>query len=191
MKLARYKEVKSQIEAAGFSEEIEWAQTVTPPNNAEEFAQEAIYIICNSGMRWTVARKIFDSIMPLIYSGKSAAGAFGHKGKVSAIDHIWENRRDLFDSYCKIYTEAERLEYIAQLPWIGPITKYHLAKNFGVDCAKPDRWLVRLADHFQTDPHTLCARLSSESGDRIATVDLVLWRAAERGILSELGQTEA
>jgi hypothetical protein len=24
------------------------------------------------------------------------------------------------------------------MPWIGKITKYHLAKNYGVDCASPD-----------------------------------------------------
>ncbi|WP_171182274.1 hypothetical protein [Ruegeria sp. HKCCD8929] len=189
MDLARYKDIRVRIEAAGFAEEIQWAETVKPPGNAEEFAREAIYIICNSGMRWTVARKIFDAVMPLVASGQSASGVFGHKGKVAAIDRIWTDRDRLFYWFSRKTTDTERLEYLARLPWIGPITKYHLAKNLGVDCAKPDRWLVRLAEHFQTDPHALCAKLSEESGDRIATVDLVLWRAAERGILAELGQS--
>ncbi len=101
MGLARYKDIRASIVAAGFAEEIRWAETVMPPGNAEEFAREAIYIICNSGMRWTVARKIFDAVMPLVASGQSASGAFGHKGKVAAIDRIWADR-DRFFGACRV-----------------------------------------------------------------------------------------
>ena len=61
-----------------------------------------------------------------------------------------------------------------------PITCWHLAKNYGHDCAKPDRYLTRIAGAEGT--HDLCARLAKETGDRIATVDLVIWRAANLGL---------
>lgn len=60
----------------------------------------------------------------------------------------------------------------------------HLAKNLGCDVVKPDRWLERLAAAEGTTPHLLCNRLAYASGDRIATVDVVLWRACAIGILT-------
>ena len=71
----------------------------------------------------------------------------------------------------------------ASLPWIGDITKYHLAKNLGANVAKPDRWLVRLADAEKTTVDQLCRRLAIATGDRVATVDVVLWRACAVGVL--------
>ena len=68
------------------------------------------------------------------------------------------------------------MAWLQTLPFIVPITVYHLAKNYGFDCAKPDRHLVRIAGAEGT--HELCARLARETGDRIATVDVVIWRAA-------------
>ena len=62
-------------------------------------------------------------------------------------------------------------------------TKYHLAKNCGADVAKPDVHLQRLAEAHGTTVHDLCADLASRTGYRIATIDLVLWRACANGVL--------
>ena len=43
---------------------------------------------------------------------------------------------------------------------------------------KPDRHLVRIAEHYGTDCFTMCQKLSDEIGDRVGTVDYVIWRAA-------------
>ena len=75
------------------------------------------------------------------------------------------------------------LEWLQGLPWIGGITKYHLAKNLGIDCAKPDVHLQRLADREGVTAHVLCERLAKATGYRIATVDLVLWRACATGLI--------
>ena len=68
------------------------------------------------------------------------------------------------------------------LPWIGPITKYHLARNLGIDVAKPDRHLVRLAKRFgyneSTGVQQMCEELAERTRDRIGVVDVVLWRYA-------------
>jgi hypothetical protein len=75
----------------------------------------------------------------------------------------------------------EQLAWLRKLPWIGKITAYHMAKNLGVDCCKPDRHLVRLAQVIDSEPETLCHDLAAATGDRVATVDTVLWRAANLG----------
>jgi hypothetical protein len=74
--------------------------------------------------------------------------------------------------------------FCGTLPWVGPITKYHLAKNFGGNFAKPDVHLQRLADAEGTTPQELCERLGEATGYRASTIDLILWRACADGIIN-------
>jgi hypothetical protein len=49
-----------------------------------------------------------------------------------------------FDSFKKaLYLDP--LGVLQSLPYIGPVTCYHLAKNIGLQVAKPDHHLTRLA----------------------------------------------
>jgi hypothetical protein len=164
---------------AGY-DDAAWAESVGPPTSADEFAREAIYVICNSGMRFTIARGIFERVMPALAAGESARSQFGHPGKAAAIDQIWYNRGVLFAQYL---LAPDKVEFCGGLPWVGETTKYHLAKNFGADVAKPDVHLQRLAEHYGTTPQELCARIASETGYRAATVDVVLWRACAIGLI--------
>lgn len=67
---------------------------------------------------------------------------------------------------------------IEGLPYIGPITKYHLARNLGIDAVKPDRHLTRLAAHFSFDsPLSMCSYLAGMHNERIGVIDLVLFYA--------------
>lgn len=166
----------------GFADgDIEWSENAGPPKDAEDFASEAIFVICNSGMKNTIARRIFDRIMPIIQSGGSAHEGFGHKGKATAIDLIWSTRADLLAGYL---AADDKVEFCGALPWIGGITKFHLAKNFGADVAKPDVHLQRLADHFNTTPQALCERLSVVVGLKARTIDVLLWRACAEGVIN-------
>jgi hypothetical protein len=79
---------------------------------------------------------------------------------------------------------VDKLQFCADLPWIGGITKYHLAKNLGADVAKPDVHLQRLADREGCSVDALCSRLAEETGLRVASVDTVLWRACANGVLN-------
>ncbi|RUU22191.1 hypothetical protein EN883_03655 [Mesorhizobium sp. M7A.F.Ca.AU.002.06.1.1] len=132
-------------------------------------------------MKNTIAVKIFAKVMAAIQGGISAFAVFGHPGKAKAIDLIWRTRDDLLAAYL---SAPDKIEFCASLPWIGGITKYHLAKNFGADVAKPDVHLQRLADREGVTPQQLCERLARDSGYKIATVDVLLWRACANGILN-------
>jgi hypothetical protein len=179
--------IVARLRALGFADhDIEWSENVGPPPTADEFALETIFVICNSGMKNTVARRIYERVRAALLLNGRPGEVFGHQGKVGAIEHVWRHRAQLFAEYL---AAPDKLGYLATLPWIGEITKYHLAKNFGVDCAKPDVHLRRLADLHQTSVHALCADLATQTGWRVATIDLLLWRACAEGVIeSRTGQ---
>jgi hypothetical protein len=174
-------ELVQRLRAAGYADDdIAWAESLTEPTNATDFALEIIFVICNSGMRFTVARGIYDRVRFALLHGGSATTAFGHAGKANAINYVWRLKHSLFGDY---FAAADKLAFIEALPWIGGITKYHVAKNFGLPYAKPDVHLERLARTFDTTPQALCEELAKASGYKVATIDTLLWRAAAIGIL--------
>lgn len=178
---SRYHDLRKAVIAAGYEHEIDWAQNIKPPETAEDFAGEVIWVILCSGMKEQIARIISKRVWAAIKSGKLVKGnVLGKSGKADAIDTIWRDRDTLFSAF---RAANDKIEFGLSLPWIGNITKWHLAKNLGVDCAKPDVHLERVAAHYSTTPSTLCADIASTTGDRIATVDLVIWRACNLGII--------
>lgn len=174
----QYLNLKSALIDRGYASEIDWAADVKPCDNANDFACEAIWVVLNGGMREQVARSIWSRIRPALEAGEPIDGLFGHKLKVRAIKEIWSNRELMFAMYC---TAMDKLEFLNDLPHIGSVTKFHLARNLGLDVCKPDRHLVRIAA--PQSPDELCTRLSMETGDRIGLVDCVIWRAANLGLV--------
>ena len=162
------------------AEDIAWSEGCRLPDNADDFALEAVWVILNSGMKNTVARGIFDRVQPALFEGRPVRDVFGHPGKAAAIETIWRDRAKL---YADFKAADDKLAFCAAIPWIGQITKYHLAKNWGENFAKPDVHLVRVAERSGMDVHDLCAVLAAQSGYRVGTVDLVIWRACATGVM--------
>lgn len=184
LSLADYRNLREQVRLAGYGREYEWAQTVKKPICSNDFLAEYIWVVVNSGMKNQIAEKIMGRIVNAIKTGQDISGVFGHKKKVEAIKYVMENKDRLYREFIfECDTDEKRLEFCGSLPHIGDITKYHLAKNYGTDCAKPDRHLIRIAEKSGESVVELCVRLSKMSGDRVATVDVVLWRAANLGML--------
>jgi hypothetical protein len=178
-----YSAVRSVLMEEGYRDEIEWSQAVLPPASPLALWREYAFVVLNSGMKAQIAQGIWEKVRPQVEGGDSTADVFGHKAKAAVIDEGFERRVPRFLRFHELETDAARLAWCVELPWIGEITKYHLAKNLGVDCAKPDRWLERVAAAAGETVDALCARLGRETGDRIATVDLVIWRACNLGIV--------
>jgi hypothetical protein len=131
-------------------------------------------------MRVTIGAAIADKCISALKEGRSASQVFGHPGKAAAIDTIWADRNELFDGYRRA---SVKLDFLAELPWVGEITKLHLAKNLGASAAKPDVHLLRLANHEGTTPARLCRRLARLTGRSVPAIDTVLWRACAERIL--------
>lgn len=101
---------------------------------------------------------------------------FGHEKKIESILHIADVARRLGpDGLEQCMHDPE--SFLLSLPYIGPVTWRHLAKNLGMPVAKADRHLVRLAKATgRSSVDDLCAEISAWLGEPIPVVDIVLWR---------------
>ena len=181
MKLETYLDLKAKIIQSGYEKEVAWAESLTPCLSPEYFLSEYIWVVVNAGMKEQIARKIDKKITEAIRNRQPISEVFGHKGKADAISKMITSYRKVFSEFQKT---TDKLAYLETLPWIGKITKYHLAKNIGViDCVKPDRHLVRIAKEFGTTCVDMCKKLSDETGDKLVTIDVVIWRAANLGFI--------
>lgn len=180
MDLATYESLHEQIIERGYGRDIAWSESVKPPTTPQDLFSEYGWVVVSSGMKNQIAEKIWHRIRDALWSGHSVESAFGHPGKAAAIQQAWN---DMDGVFLQFHEADDVLAWCESLPWIGPITKYHLAKNLGVNCAKPDRHLERIAKASGDTVDGLCARLSEASGERVATVDYVIWRAANLGMI--------
>lgn len=185
MNTTDYLNLKEKVIEAGYAEEIAWAENITPCSSPTIFWMEYSWVVINSGMKNQVAKIIWTKIQDSLKSRTNlnpgwAHAVFKHQGKCDAIEAVWYNQNKIMIEYLKT---ADKLSFLESLPWIGKITKYHLAKNLGFDCCKPDRHLIRIAKQYNMTPEELCRKLSLETGDKIALVDTVIWRAANLGMI--------
>jgi hypothetical protein len=175
-----FMELKQKVIDAGYGEEIVWQESLRPCENKDEFFAQYMWVVLSSGMKNQIARLIEERIIGAWHEGKPTSSVFRHQGKVKAIDFV---RANMFGYFVEWTRADNQLEYLVKMPYIGNITKYHLAKNLGVDIAKPDRHLERIARSYETTPERLCRCLAHETGYRIATVDLIIWRSANLGFV--------
>lgn len=189
-----YLKAKEAIIKEGFAEEIDWQNDIQFSQITESyFLEEAAWVVLSSGMKESVIRKKFPAISVAFYHWRSsirivknkekcrmrALMVFRHEQKINAIINIANKiSKNGFDSL-KICIQNEGIRYIQTMPYMGPATSYHLAKNIGFDVAKPDRHLLRIATITgYNNPQNLCKDISTSVGDRISVVDLVMWRFA-------------
>jgi len=136
-----------------------------------DFFYEYVYVVLNSGMNNKIAEKMYRKLL------SEGSKTVNHLGKRKAIIRAQIHYKWWFRQLKSCATVNEKLDFLETLPWIGPITKHHLARNLGIDVAKPDRHLQRIAKHFEYfDVQKMCNNLSLTTGDRIGTVDVILWR---------------
>jgi hypothetical protein len=179
-------------EHAHLRDEVAWQQSRSIATLREsDFLREYAWVIFCSGFRESIVRRWF-SYLSLCYCDwessweilqckeqcvASALRAINHPRKHEAIIHVAELiHQDGFGQF-KEALEHHSASALRSLPFIGPITAQHLAKNCGVMTAKPDRHLVRLSHSLGfEDAHSLCASISQMSGCSVNVVDLILWR---------------
>ncbi len=172
--LSYYHVARHFVMTHGYEHEIGWCENRVPFSkcDAETFYFEYVYVVLNAGMKEQIARKIYDK-----FCKDLDFNLIGHLGKRQAILTGSWNYKVWFNSLQMLKTDEERIEYLKTLPWIGDITKYHLARNIGIDCVKPDRHLVKLAERFGcANPYEMCQTIQKSTGERLGVVDVVLWR---------------
>lgn len=167
---------------------------VGAPKTPEELAEKIIRVILSAGMKAQSVKASSIRIVEAIQNNAPVDKVFNHKGKSKAIENIWKFRKSYFESLQKILSEGEvsdLVNWCVSIPYVGPVTKYHLAKNLGADLVKPDIWLCRLtgisedlpAEKKFADCMALAKSLAEKTGDSIAAVDSLLWLACNKGVL--------
>lgn len=191
-----YLEVKQTVcMVEQFAQDVDWVDdrkwdplVATP----QTFLLEHTYVVLCSGFRNAVVERFWAR-----YAGAwgvweewqtinieqaviDCNDIFGNKAKNKAIGAACHRMRLL--GWDDVVENIERtgVDALEAWPWIGPITKYHLGRNIGLDVVKPDRHLVRWAEHLGYEtPLALCEAIRELTGERLGTVDVVLWRSAE------------
>lgn len=189
-----YSEVKTYVLSSGFRDEIEWQARINFNDVTESyFLREGAWVILNSGMKESVIRKYFQDLSFCFFEWESAykineskafcyeaaIDIFNNDRKISAIIGMSAKICDLGFDKLKEHLEEAPIEFLQTFEYIGPVTSYHLAKNLGLQIAKPDRHLVRLSSFLGfKNVQDLCSTISEDSGDTVPVVDIVLWRFA-------------
>ena len=99
------------------------------PETADGFAQQVIFAICSASVSSTVGRRVYERCLRALSFGATARVALRHPGKAEAIDLIWQERERLYQDYLAC---SDKLAFLANLPWIGPVTKHTLARRLGL-----------------------------------------------------------
>jgi hypothetical protein len=156
--------------------------------NLDIFWGEYIWCVYTSGFNASVVSKMYPRLwnayskapplgdMPWDAVGIMIAPINANCQKFKAIKATATHLKEIgWDEFRKRY-----LTHVDNIPrgcnYIGKITKYHLGRNIGLDCVKPDLHLNRVAKWYGwANPHEMCSYLSERLGERIGVVDFVLW----------------
>ena len=191
---AHYLTAKERVIDAGFADEIDWQADVNFEDwNETTFLRESAWVVLSSGFREGVLRRRFPMVSAAFLNWVSASSimlrrescrsnalqAFANRRKIDAILEIV--RRVATEGIDAIRKEIKNggTDFLQQLPFIGPVTSCHLAKNLGMAVVKPDRHLARLAARTgYGSAEQMCRRIAEIVGDTLPVIDVVIWRYA-------------
>lgn len=189
-----YRTAEREVRAAGYGWEIEWQKNQEFNRYSEsDLMREAAWVILCSGFKETSVRKCFDYISLCFCDWESAheikskrhacittaLSGFGNNRKINAIAQIADLICNSGFSILKRRIQQDPINRLQEFPYIGPITSWHLAKNLGLNVAKNDRHLSKIAQYCgYSDAHSLCDEISILTGESASVIDIVLWRFA-------------
>ncbi len=188
-----YLSVREYIIQAGFAQEIDWQDSRSLTQLTEnQFLAESAWVILSAGMREIVVRERYQGVSEafvdwissdVISAQRSACEeealkVFNHLPKIQAIGSLCQKVSECGFQQILHRIEAEGVAFLQTFHFIGPVTSFHLAKNIGLDVVKPDRHLTRMAAAADLSPEELCKDIAAMTGDKLSTIDLVLWRYA-------------
>ena len=185
---------KQYVIRKGYGTEIDWQMSIKWSSIDEQtFLGEISWVILASGMNDKVVRKIFPQIKEIMFDFKSgkritrnrkqcyskAINVINHPGKINAIIFAAEYINTNSFEYLKTQIQEQHIPFIQTFPYMGKATAFHLAKNLGLDVAKPDRHLMKIADVLGfSDTNELCSKISQVIQEKRSLIDLVIWRYA-------------
>jgi hypothetical protein len=194
-----FNRARRYVEDSPFAREIQWQATRDFATFSEtDLLREDAWVILCSGFKESVVRRHFSFISLCFCDWESAdeicaepdrcrvtaLTRFNSVRKIDAILRTAAYIKGIGFGALKTQVLERPLVAFQSLPFIGPVTAHHLAKNLGIATAKPDRHLVRLATSMGfCDVQELCKTIGDVVGEPIHVIDLILWRYAEQNFL--------
>jgi hypothetical protein len=177
---------------ADLSRQVDRQRRLDPARFTEQdLLRETAWVVLCSGFRERVIRRVFSHVSLCFFDWESADQVYQHWPLcVRAARSSFDNERKLraiancaqiivctgFDQL-KVSILHQPIAQLQEFPFIGPTTAWHLAKNLGMNVAKPDRHLVRLAEACgYASALELCASLADTHSEQVNVIDLILWR---------------
>jgi hypothetical protein len=187
-----FRTARSYVRSVGLTAEIAWQREANFVEFTErELLREHAWVTLCSGFRESVVRRVFDHVSlcycdwesseAIVSSGEvcclAAASSFSNRAKLQGILSAARQVNAVGFSMFKLLVLADPIVQLQSLPYIGPTTSWHLAKNLGLDVAKPDRHMVRVSEFLGfRDADHLCRELAASTGEQVKVVDLIVWR---------------
>jgi thermostable 8-oxoguanine DNA glycosylase len=160
----------------------------------ERFFIEYVWVVHATGFSAKVVGKMVERLLkayghPFDLARKEQAEAIGpvlkvcnNPQKAKAVHQASKIVRDGVDAFgWEKYREHFLSDPVklGELPYIGKITRYHLARNIGLlEFVKPDLHLVRMAEHWGYPGAVEMCEAVRPEGMPLGIVDLILWYAA-------------
>jgi len=199
VKLQKFFEKAMKYCEKEFPEEIEWAKEISPNTfkylKSKSFLSEYCWVVYASGFKVAIIKSKFpelkiafknfniDALSRMrsikqalkIFNNENKANCFLKGSKFISAEGFSNFKKDL---------NSNGVDYLEKLPGIGPITKFHLAKNIGlVDIEKPDIWIVRVAKEYNSTVTEAVDFLCEKNKLSRHVVDVILWRyLADNGL---------
>lgn len=187
-----FSEACSYVEQAGLLGEVVWQREAEFTEFTEsELLREHAWVALCSGFRESAVRRIFDHVSLCFCDWESAeaivsvgeiccttaALRFANRVKLLGILSTARYINNIGFEEFKQSVLGDPIKRLQVLPFIGPVTSWHLAKNLGLDVAKPDRHLVRASERFGfRSADDFCRELAATTGEQAKVVDLIVWR---------------
>lgn len=181
-----------------YADTLEHYRALTPDDvDVDHFFREYVWCVYASGFSTRILTEKFPALMSAYRDlmpvsldeqfeqrWERVKTIIGNRGKHDAVHafmlnlvaYAVEHGTSYWDKFKEDFFNVDALQ---SLPFIGEVNRFHLARNIGIDCVKPDRHLMRLAQHFGFDsPQAMCELLAGLHDERVGVVDLVLFYGA-------------
>ena len=181
---------------------LEWAHAVNADTyrnlKSKNFLRHYCYVVYASGFKACIIQEVFSELrksfsdfelqkLERMRSIRKPLEIFGSERKArNFLDGAQMIAQEGYGNF-KQRLQREGLDVLEELPGIGPITKFHLAKNIGLaDVAKPDIWLERAAELCgYISVNALVQFLHETTGESRHVIDTVIWNLGkDRGFKS-------
>ncbi len=194
--ISAFKKARQEVEALGYDLGYIGNVEILDDLTETKLLREMAWVVLCSGFRERTIRRVFSKISLCFLDWesasnicwkrniciKSALDVFNSKAKIEAIADGAQIIAELNFNNIKDNLYNDPISTLRILPYIGPITVFHLAKNLGIPVPKPDRHLTKMSQrHGYDDPLEFCCAVADLTGLPIPLVDTILWRFSERG----------